>query len=72
MISTEQGSQKVRITGRIERAVTPGWWIVRDSRGRMHRAASTEFWHRGTPVVVVGGQIVAQGARDRNPVRRLV
>ena len=54
-----------RITGAIERAVTPGWWIIRDDSGRKHKVASPDLWRRGERVAVVGGQIVGHAGKQK-------
>ena len=54
-----------RITGTIERAVTPGWWIIKDDSGRRHKVASPDLWRRGERVAVVGGQIVGHAGKRK-------
>jgi len=54
-----------RVTGAIERAVTPGWWIIRDDSGRRHKVASQDLWRKGERVAVVGGQIVGHAGKGK-------
>ena len=44
----------------IERAVTPGAYLVRDTAGRLHRVAGAADWRRGASVLVVEGWIVGR------------
>ena len=44
----------------IERAVTPGAYLVRDQAGRLHRVAAVADWRRGETVLVVEGQIIGR------------
>lgn len=44
----------------VERAITPGAWLVRDTAGRLHRVSGTADWRRGESVLVVDGWIVGR------------
>jgi hypothetical protein len=52
-----------RTTGKIVSAILPGWWMVKDSRGKKVRAASDQTWRPGDEVARVGGQIVGAAGR---------
>lgn len=42
----------------IHKAHISGWWLVKDSRGKLARVSSSDLWRKGDRVSVVDGRIV--------------
>jgi hypothetical protein len=55
------------IIGEVAAVVSPGIYIVRDERQRLHRAASAETWPLGSRVAVLDGYIVGRSGRMPQP-----
>lgn len=53
------------MTGEIKSAILPGWYLVRDSSGRDHRAASQDLWRKGERVTVIEGVIVGKAGKAK-------
>jgi len=51
------------MTGTITSAILPGWYLVRDQSGRLHRASSQEIWRKGERVTVLDGVIVGRAGK---------
>lgn len=48
------------VTGKIERQISPGLYLLIDAAGRYHRAASQTAWRRGNQVTAIDGQIIGR------------
>lgn len=48
------------VTGRVEKQISPGLYLLIDATGRYHRATSQETWCRGAQVTAIDGQIIGR------------